>query len=94
MEVRKREERELVSSNKIREKSYLEVRGVNVIGKLEPTSAFLYLDGGYQTEKDKKLIRYVEERYKLPVPREFIGLAIALEAVHTLLYLLSQMKGN
>jgi hypothetical protein len=78
MEVRKREERELVSSNKIREKSYLEVRGVNVIGKLEPTSAFLYLVGEYPREKDKKLLKYVERRYKLPISREHIVLIMVL----------------
>jgi hypothetical protein len=34
--------------------------------------------GEYPTEKDKKLLKYVERRYKLPISREHIVLIMVL----------------
>jgi hypothetical protein len=60
---------------------HLEVKGDNVRGKLYPTSAYLYRRGEFQTEKDKKLIKYVERRYKHELSREDILNLITLTLI-------------
>jgi hypothetical protein len=78
IEVKINKERELLSSGEIREERYLKVTGDNVVGRLYPTWASLYLYGELKTEKDDKLIEYVKKRYKHTTSREDIGFIVAI----------------